>query len=66
MKGSSEQSRKQTKGEKRRKWRAYVYHKMAGYSLDKGRTRHDWERLAISGIRRREERAMVGEFAVSH
>ena len=54
------------KGEKRREWRAYVYHKMAGYSLDEGRTRCDWERLAISGICRREERATVGEFAVSH
>ena len=33
--------------------------------MDEGRTRHNWERLAIGGICRGEERATVGEFAVS-
>ena len=43
----------------------YICHEMAGYGLDKGGMRHDWESLAIGGIHRGEERATVDEFAVS-
>ena len=35
---------------------------MVGYSLDEGGTRRDWERLAIGGVCRGEERATVDEF----